>query len=95
MQTLIKSVHFTAGAELEQLARDKVEGLRRINSRIVRAHVTLSLEPGGNPENKTCEILLSIPGEDPFIKKKASTFEEAVSIATNAMEKVLRRKKPR
>ncbi len=95
MQTLIKSVHFTARPELEEYTRDKIEGLGKLNNKIIRVHVTLSVEPGSNPENKSCEILLSIPGDDPFLKKTAATFEEAVSMATNAMEQVLRRKKPR
>ncbi|MCB0492252.1 MAG: ribosome-associated translation inhibitor RaiA [Cyclobacteriaceae bacterium] len=95
MQTLIKSVHFTARPELEEYTRDKIDGLSKLNSKIIRAHVTLSVEPGSSPENKSCELLLSLPGEDPFLKKTAATFEEAVSLAANAMEKVLRRKKPR
>jgi len=95
MQILIKSVHFKAGSDLEQFAIDKIDKLSALNSRIVRAHVTLSLEPGGNPENKSCEILLSLPGEDPFLKKTAGSFEEAISQAVVALEKVLRRMKPR
>ena len=95
MQTLIKSVHFTARPELEEYTRDKIDGLSKLNSKIIRAHVTLSVEPGSSPENKSCELLLSLPGEDPFLKKTAATFEEAVSLAANAMEKVFRRKKPR
>ncbi|MFZ1808604.1 MAG: HPF/RaiA family ribosome-associated protein [Cyclobacteriaceae bacterium] len=95
MQTLIKSVHFTARPELEEYTLDKIGGLSKLNTTIIRAHVTLSVEPGSSPENKNCEILLSIPGEDPYLKKTASTFEEAVSMATNAMEKLLRRKKSR
>lgn len=95
MQTLIKSVHFTAGPELELFATNKMEGLSKLNARIVRAHVTLSLEQGSNPDNKSCEILLSVPGEDPFLKKSATTFEDAITLATVAMEKVLRRMKVR
>jgi len=95
MQILIKSVHFTARPELEQFTQEKIDGLNKLNGKIVRAHVTLSVEPGSSPDNKSCEILLSIPGEDPYLKKTAATFEEAVAMATTAMEKILRRKKPR
>ncbi|HCR55130.1 MAG TPA: RNA polymerase subunit sigma-54 [Cytophagales bacterium] len=95
MQILIKSVHFTARPELEQFTQEKIDGLSKLNGKIVRAHVTLSVEPGSSPDNKSCEILLSIPGEDPYLKKTAATFEEAVAMATTAMEKILRRKKPR
>lgn len=95
MQTLIKSVHFAAGPELELFATKKMEGLSKLNDRIVRAHVTLSLEQGSNPDNKSCELLLSVPGEDPFLKKSAPTFEEAIALAASAMEKVLRRMKVR
>lgn len=95
MQVIIKSVRFTAGAELEKYATEKFERLTRINDRIIRANVTLSLESGPNPEKRSCEVLLSIPGEDPFLKKTAATFEEAINQAADALEKVLRRMKPR
>jgi putative sigma-54 modulation protein len=95
MQILINSVHFKAGPDLEEFTRDTLERLGKLNGRIVRAHVTLSQEPGTDPNNKSCEILLSLPGEDPFLKKTGATFEEAIALATNAMEKVLRRMKPR
>ena len=95
MQVIIKSTHFKASDHLEKFTRKKVERLENLNGQIIRAHVTLSLEADSDPENKSCEILLSIPGEDPYLKKSASSFEEAVALATDAMEKVLRRKKPR
>lgn len=95
MQVLIKSTHFKASDQLQEFTRNKMERLENFNNRIVRVHVTLSLESGNDLENKSCEILLSIPGEDPFLKKTAASFEEAVSQASDAMEKVLRRKKPR
>lgn len=95
MQVLIKSTHFKASNQLEEFTRKKMERLANFNSRIVRIHVTLSLESGNDPENKSCEIVLSIPGEDPYLKKTAASFEEAASLASDAMEKILRRKKPR
>ncbi len=95
MQIIIKSIHFTAGPDLENYVRDKVEDLTKLNNRIVRAHITLSIEAGNNSESKVCEIVLSIPGEDPYLKKMGSSFEEAVNLAVDAMQKVLRRLKPR
>ncbi len=95
MQILIKSVRINLQPELEEFIRDKVERLEKLNDRIVRAHVTLSVDQGNSPQNKSCEILLSLPGEDPFLKKTGASFEEAVSEATTAMERVLRKKKVR
>ncbi|HNP95316.1 MAG TPA: ribosome-associated translation inhibitor RaiA [Cyclobacteriaceae bacterium] len=95
MQIIIKSVHFTAGTDLESYATEKMERLTKFNDQIIRAHVTLSLEPGSSPEKRSCEVLLSIPGEDPYLKKTAATFEEAINQAADALEKVLRRMKPR
>lgn len=95
MQVIVKSVHFKAGADLEQYAIEKIERLTKLNDRIIRAHVTLSLDSGSAPDRRSCEVLLSIPGEDPFLKKTASSFEEAINQATDALEKILRRMKPR
>ena len=95
MQTIVKSVHFKAGDQLEAFAIEKLERLEKLSDRIIRANVTLSLEPDSESSNKSCEILLSIPGTDPYLKKKAPTFEEAITDAVDALEKVLRRMKPR
>ncbi|HOO08630.1 MAG TPA: HPF/RaiA family ribosome-associated protein [Cyclobacteriaceae bacterium] len=95
MQILIKSVQIDLQPQLEGFIRDKVGSLEKFNDRIVRAHVTLSVEQGNSPQNKSCEILLSLPGEDPFLKKTGASFEEAIAGATSAMEELLRRKKVR
>ena len=95
MQILIKSTHFKASEHLEKFTRKKIERLENLSDRIIRVHVTLSLESDNAQENKVCELLVSIPGDDPYLKKSAASFEEAVADATDAMEKVLRRKKPR
>ena len=95
MQILIKSIHFKASATLEKFVTKRVEQLEQLNNRIVRVHVTLSLESDNAHENKVCELLVSIPGEDPYVKKVSASFEEATTMATSAMEKILRRMKPR
>lgn len=95
MQILIRSVRINLRPVLEEFIRDRVARFEKLNDRIVRAHVTLTVEQGSSPKNKSCEILLSIPGEDPFLKKTGASFEEAVSEATTAMERVLRKKKVR
>ena len=95
MQAIIKSVKFKASSRLEDFVNERVERLGRLNQKIIRVHVTLSLESDSSPENKSCELLLSIPGEDPYLKKTADSFEEAVIQAVDAMERVLRRMKDR
>lgn len=74
MQTLIKSVHFTARPELEEYTRDKIDGLSKLNSKIIRAHVTLSVEPGSSPENKSCEPLIVITWRRSLSKENGSNI---------------------
>ena len=93
MKIVIQSVHFKASPQLEDFVNKKAAKLFRQNDRIVRADVTLYKGANGNPRNEFCEIRLLVPGNDYFVKKNSSTYEESVPDAVQALQKMIRRDK--
>jgi ribosome-associated translation inhibitor RaiA len=88
-----QSVQFKASAHLEHFVRDRVTKLFDQDKSIIRADVTLFEGASGNPNNQFCEIYLSVPGENHFIKKNSENYEKSVAEAVSSLQKVLRRKK--
>jgi ribosomal subunit interface protein len=92
MQINLQTLKFDARQELKDFVNEKVAKLSQHDDTIIRADVTLSLN-ADVVENKVCEIRLVVPGNDDFVKKNATTFEEAIHSSVDILQKVLRRKK--
>ncbi len=88
-----QSVHFKASSQLEDFVKEKVSKLFDQENSIIRADVTLFEGASGNPKNQFCEIQLSVPGENHFVKKNSENYEKSIMEAVDALQKVLRRKK--
>lgn len=92
MKINLQSLKFDAKQDLKDYVDEKVGKLSKYDDKIISAEVTLSID-GDNTENKVCEIRLVVPGYDDFVKKNATSFEEAVHSCVEVLQKVLRRKK--
>lgn len=88
-----QSVHFAADEQLQYFAIEKVSKLFNQDNSIIRANITLLEGASGNPENKFCEIMLSVPGENKFIKKNSEDYHKSILSAVTGMQKILRREK--
>ncbi len=93
MKINLQSLHFKASSQLKEFVEEKVGKLFHQNENILSAEVTLFADDIKIPTNKVCEIRLVVPGYDDFVKKSASSFEEAVLDAVETLQKILRRKK--
>jgi putative sigma-54 modulation protein len=93
MDIVIQSIGFKASNSLEEYAREKLGKLDHHNTKIISADVMLFKGPESDPDNCHCEIKLSVPGNDPFVKKKADTYEAAIVDAVETIEKVLQKNK--
>jgi len=91
MNITFQSVHFKASPHLEEFVREKVSKLFDQHEKIIRADVTLFEGASGNPRNQFCEIYLSLPGENKFVKKNSSSYEESVMKTIAALQKTLLR----
>ncbi len=90
---VIQTVKFKASAQLEKFVKQKVAKLFEQDSSIIKIDITLFEGGAGNPNNQFCEIQISVPGENHFIKKNSESYEKSVLIAVSGLQKVLRRKK--
>jgi putative sigma-54 modulation protein len=93
MKIAIQSLHFTARQELTDLINEKTGKLAHSYDWITEANVYLRLERSDVAENKVCEIRLTVPGNDPFAKRKAASFEEALVLTIEALQKQLEKLK--
>ncbi len=90
---VIQSVQFKASEKLQKFIIRKVDKLFDLDSSIIRADVTLFEGASSNPKNQFCEIQLSIPGENHFVKKNSESFEKSVTEAVRTLQKVVLRQK--
>lgn len=94
MEVRIKSIHFDASEKLESFVNKKLEKLARRNEEITEAEVTLKVVKPETAMNKEAGIKLVLPScPDLFASKVADTFEEAVDLSIEALERQLEKTK--
>ncbi len=90
MEVKIKSIHFDATAKLEEFINKKAQRLARRNEEVTEFNVTLEVIKPKTSMNKEASIKLIIPNrEDLFASKVADTFEEAIDLCIDALERQL------
>lgn len=94
MDINIKSIHFDATERLQEFITKKLTRLARHNEDITNADVTLKVVKPETAMNKEAAIKLSMPQQDDFFASKiADTFEEAVDLSIDALERQLEKVK--
>lgn len=92
MKINLQTLRFKASDHLTHFVEEKVGKLARFDDSIISAEVVLS-EDGNSVDNKHCDIRLVVPGNDDFVKRKAVSFEEAISECVDTLQKMLSAKK--
>ena len=95
MELTIQSVNFDASEQLKAFAEKKVNKLLRFSDDILQSEVIMKGVRPEAPKNKEVSIKLNIKQVDSFASKKADTFEEAIDLCVEALEKQIRRSKER
>jgi putative sigma-54 modulation protein len=93
MKINVQTPNFAAKEELLVFVEKKLSKLEQFYDRIIFADVFLKLLPSSEKENKSVEILLSIPGGDIMVKKEAKSFEEALDENVRTLERQLKKRK--
>jgi putative sigma-54 modulation protein len=93
MNIVTSSIGFTASDNLNAFISKKIAKLYRHSNDIIKTEVILEKGAENNPFNEWCKITISMWGENPFVKKNAASYEEAILKAVEAMDKKLRRMK--
>ncbi len=87
MNIAIQSVHFDASTQLKEFIEKKVSKLDKFSDMIVNAEIILKVVKPEVANNKEASIKLNIKNGELFANKTADTFEEAIMLSLDALEK--------
>lgn len=94
MDVKIKAIHFDISDKLEGFTNKKIDKLVRRFEAIGGVNVNYTLVKPETAKNKEAGVELTIPGGNPlFASKTADTFEEALDMCLEALERQLERTK--
>ena len=91
MKINIRTIKFNESEDLKEYIHDKIGKISQHHPYIIRVDVILKEGAKNNPTNKWCELYVSLRGENKFVKKNSMSYEESISKAVSAMEKVLQK----
>ena len=94
MELKIKAIHFEITDKLVAFINKKTEKLCRRFEAVTELEVALKVVKPETAMNKEAAVKLAIPPiEDLFASKVADTFEEAIDLSLDALEKQLEKAK--
>lgn len=90
MEVQIKAIHFEISDKLIAFVNKKIDKLGRRYETVTNAEVNFRLIKPETAMNKEAGVLLCVPGSpDLFASKTADTFEEALDLSLDALERQL------
>ncbi len=94
MEVRIQAIHFEIADRLVAFINKKADRLARHNDSISTVDVTLRVVKPETAMNKEAIIKVTVPQhEDIVASKTADTFEEAVDVALEAIDRQLEKRK--
>jgi putative sigma-54 modulation protein len=87
MKLRVQSINFDATKALEAHVEKKTSKLKKFFDDIMNVEVYLKVVKPETAINKEAEIKLSVPSGEFFASKICDTFEEAVDLSIEALEK--------
>lgn len=93
MKITIQAIKFDATEKLQSFIEKKLAKLDRIFDEITSAEVYLKVVKPESAENKDVEITILSPNNKFFASKVCDTFEEAVDLCVDALEKQIEKAK--
>lgn len=89
MDVRIQSIHFDASEQLQAFIQKKVSKLEKYYEDIKKVEVSLKVIKPEAAENKEAGIKILIPNGEFYASKVCDTFEEAIDLDVEALEKQL------
>ncbi len=93
MKLRIQSINFDSTTTLQSHITKKVQKLEKNFDEIMNVEVYLKVVKPETATNKEAEIKVTIPNIDFFASKTCDSFEEAVDLTIEALEKQIRKHK--
>ena len=89
MEVRIQSIHFDASEQLQVFIQKKVAKLEKYYDDIKKVEVSLKVVKPETAENKEAGVKVIVPNGDFYASKICDTFEEAIDLSVEAVEKPL------
>jgi putative sigma-54 modulation protein len=93
MEVRIQAIHFDATEKLNAFINKKAERLARHNNAITTVDVKLSVVKPETTMNKEAVVKVTLPQGEMVANKVANTFEEAVDLCLDAIDRQLEKRK--
>jgi putative sigma-54 modulation protein len=93
MKVSVHAVNFTVDKKLVDFIQERMEKLEKYYDKIVSFDVFLKVEKTSEKENKIVEVKIHVPGDDFMVKKQCKTFEEAIEVSAESLERILVKRK--
>ncbi len=89
MEVRIQSIHFDASEQLQSFIQKKTAKLEKYYDDIKKVEVSLKVVKPETAENKEAGVKVLVPNGELYANKICDTFEEAIDICMDALEKQL------
>lgn len=89
MELRIQSIHFDASEQLQSFIQKKSAKLEKFHNDIRKVEVSLKVVKPETAVNKEAGIKVLVQGGEFYASKICDTFEEAVDLSLEALEKQL------
>lgn len=89
MEVRIQSIHFDASEQLQSFIQKKAIKLEKFYDDIKKVEVSLKVIKPETAANKEAGVKVMIPNGELYASKVCDTFEEAVDLSLEALEKQL------
>ena len=89
MDVRIQAIHFDASEQLQAFVQKKAVKLEKYYDDIKKVEVSLKVVKPETAGNKDAGVKLLVPNDELYANKVCDTFEEAIDLCLEALEKQL------
>ena len=93
MELRIQSINFEATEQLKAFVEKKIKKLEKFSDNIIQTEVLLKVIKPETAKNKEASVKMNLRNGEAFASKVADTFEEAIDLCAEALEKQIRKTK--
>ena len=93
MKVSIHAVNFNVDGKLVGFVQERMDKLEKYYDKVVSSDVYLKVEKTSDKENKIVEVKINVPGDGFLVKKQCKTFEEALELSADSLERLLFKRK--
>ena len=93
MKVNVQAVNFNVDRKLVDFIQERMDKLEKYYDKVVSADVFLKVEKTSEKENKIVEVKINVPGDEFLVKKQCKTFEEALELSAESLQRMLVKRK--